>query len=417
MTAAIRPRHNPVDAAPSRRLNRPPRAASVAFILATIGIDALGLGIVIPVVPQLVRVLSGRDISSASIWVGALVATFSVAQFIAAPILGGLSDRFGRRPVLLMSLAGICANYLLLAAAPSLPWLFLGRVLAGATAANVSTANAYIADVTPPERRGQRFGLIGATFGLGFVLGPALGGALGAIALRLPFLAAAILAGCNLLYGAFVLPESLPPERRRPFAWTRANPIGTLGVLASDRACARLALAWSCMWFGLGALQSSFVLSTTLRFGWGAAENGAAMATVGLGQALVQGLLVRQVIRRFGERRTALAGYVFNAAAYLVLAVAWQGWMIFAGLIIQALGAISVPSVRALLSLRAGPERQGEMQGALASLEGLTAIVSPLLAAGLFTLATQPGTLFFPGAPFLLASVVYLLAHALVRAV
>ncbi|MBV9735458.1 MAG: MFS transporter [Acidisphaera sp.] len=409
-------RHNRARATPTHTLTRTPRAASVAFILATIGIDALGIGIVIPVVPQLVRVLSGRDISGASVWVGALVATYAAAQFAAAPVLGGLSDRFGRRPVLLLSLAGVCANYLMLALAPSLAWLFLGRVLAGATAANISTANAYIADVTAPERRGQRFGLIGAMFGLGFVLGPALGGGLGSIALRLPFLAAAGLAGCNLLYGVFVLPESLPPERRRAFAWRRANPVGSLGALAADRAGAHLAVAWSCMWFGLGALQSSFVLSTALRFGWGAAQNGAALATVGIGQALVQGLLVRRVIARLDERRTALAGYLCNALAFLVLAAAWQGWMIYVGLLAQALGAVSIPSVRALLSARAGPERQGEMQGALASIEGLTAIVAPLVAATLFTLATRPGTaLPFPGAPFLLAAGMYLLAHAAVR--
>ena len=394
------------------------RSPSVGFILATLAIDALGFGMIVPIVPDLVRRLSHESASGASIWVGALLAVFSTAQFVAAPILGGLSDRFGRRPVLLISLSGICTNYLLLAWAPSLAWLFVGRLIAGATAANVSAATAYIADVTPPQRRAQRFGLVGATFGLGFVLGPALGGVLGAYGLRLPFLAAAGLAFCNLLYGLAVLPESLPRERRRPFDWRRANPVGSLTVVLSDPAFFRLGLTWCCAWFALGALQSSFVLSNNLRFGWGTRENGFALAAVGVSQAVVQGLLVRRIVPTLGERRAALTGYALAACAYSAFALAPAGWAIYLGVALQSFGAIAGPAVQAMISARAGPDRQGEAQGVLASMQGLTAIISPLVTGWLFGAFTGPGApVHLPGAPFLLAVLTYAVAFEAIRGV
>jgi len=385
------------------------QTASIAFILATLGLDALGFGLVVPIVPELVRKLSGLGASGAASWVGALIATFAAAQFIAAPVLGGLSDRFGRRPVIILSLVGVSANYMLLAFAPSLTWLFLGRLIAGATSANVSAANAYIADVTPPERRAQRFGLVGAAFGAGFVFGPALGGVLGAIDLRLPFLVAAGLALCNAAYGALILPESLAKERQRAFRWAQANPIGSLHTLAADPVVAKLAAAWCLMWFGLGALQSSFVLSTGLRFGWGPRENGYALAAMGVTQALVQGLLVRSVIRRLGERHAAACGFVLAAVAYVLFGVAGAGWVIYVAVVVQACGAVATPAMRSLMSARAGPERQGELQGGLSSVEGLTAIVSPVVAATLFNHLTSNG-LMFAGAPFLLGAGTYALA-------
>jgi DHA1 family tetracycline resistance protein-like MFS transporter len=313
----------------ARRPLVPARAAAVAFILVSLGIDALGIGIVIPILPELVRRLARLPPAAASLQVGLVVAFFAIAQFVASPLLGAASDRFGRRPVMLLSIAGIAANYLLLAWAPSLPWLYLGRVLAGATSANVSTASAYIADVTPPAERARRFGLIGATFSLGFVLGPALGGWLGGIDLRLPFLASAALAGANALYGLLVLPESLPKERRRAFAWRGANPLAALRMLAADALFRRLGLAWACLWFGLGTLQTVFVLYTSARFGWGPPQNGAAMATVGLTGAVVQILLVRRAIARFGERRTTMLGCAASAAAHTAVALAPAGWRSF----------------------------------------------------------------------------------------
>ena len=383
------------------------RQASLVFILLTLGLDALGFGIVVPIVPALVERLTGGNTSHAAQWVGALVATFAAAQFVAAPVLGGLSDRFGRRPVIILSLLGAAANYLLLAWAPSLVWLFVGRLLAGATAASASAANAYIADITPAAQRSARFGLVGATFGAGFVFGPALGGVLGAVDLRLPFLVSAGLAAANACYGLLVLPESLPPAQRRSFSLRQANPIGSIHTLAADRVTAWLAFGWALMWFGLGALQSSFVLSTGLRFGWGPRENGWALATVGVSQALVQGALVRPIIRRVGEQRAALAGFGLAALSYGCFGFAQAGWVIYLAIVLQAFGALSNPSLRGLLSARAGADRQGALQGGLSSVEGLTAIVSPVLASLVFAAAVQLGGPGWSGAPFLLGALTY----------
>ena len=388
------------------------REASLAFILITLFLDALGFGIVVPIVPDLVRELSGGDRSTAAEWVGALVATFAVAQFVSAPVLGGLSDRFGRKPVVILSLAGGAANYLLLAWAPSLAWLFLGRLFAGMTAASASAANAYIADITPPALRSSRFGLVGAMFGAGFVLGPAMGGVLGAIDLRLPFLVAAGLSLANAAYGALILPESLPVERRRRFTWARANPIGSLRTLMADRTTGRLALGWSLMWFGMGALQATFVLSMGLRFGWGPQENGWALAAVGVSQAVVQGLLIRRIIRWLGERRAAFMGFGLAMSAYCVFGFAQAGWLIYVAVLLQAFGAVAGPAMRGLMSARTAPDRQGELQGGLSSVEGLTAIVSPLAAAFVFSTAAQAGGPGWGGAPFLMGAVSYLCAAA-----
>ena len=385
------------------------------FVLIVLGIDAFGIGVVIPVIPELVRRLSHQTISNASIWVSLLVSAYAVAQFLAAPILGGLSDRFGRRPVILGSISGICINYVLLALAPSLGWILVGRVLAGATAANTSASTAYIADVTPPEQRAQRFGLIGATFGLGFVLGPVIGGFVGEYWLRGPFVLSAVMAGLNALYGVFVLPESLPADRRRAFDWRRANPVGSFRVLAGDGFIARLAGAWSGLWFGISTLQSVFVLYTTLRFHWTPAANGAALAFVGLSQALVQGLAIKRVVRWLGEARAALVGCGLDAIAVAIFAFAPAGWVLFPATALQALGSIAPAAIRAMLSARVGPTRQGEIQGALSSVEGLTQIGAPLVAGGLFAWFSGPAAPFhFPGAPWLMAALMYAAALLLV---
>jgi DHA1 family tetracycline resistance protein-like MFS transporter len=386
-------------------------AASVRFILITLVIDALGFGLVVPIVPSLVLKLSGLTVSGASRWVGLLLTVFALMQFVCAPILGGLSDRFGRRPVLLLSLSGICANYLLLAWAPSLSWLFLGRLIAGGTAANASTAMAYIADVTPAARRASQFGLVGAMFGVGFVIGPAVGGLLGSYGLRLPFLVAAGLAGCNVLYGLFVLPESLRPEFRRKFDWRRANPLGSLRVVMANRNLARLGIAWGGIWFALGALQSTFVLANQVRFGWDTQHNGMALAVAGLGSAVVQGLLVRRIVPALGERRSAMIGGVIVACGYLCMALAPFGWVVVAGIVLQSIGAITSPAIQGMVSAAATADRQGETQGALSSVQGLTAIVSPLIASSVFAMFTGPAApLLLPGAPFLVSVLAYGLA-------
>jgi MFS transporter, DHA1 family, tetracycline resistance protein len=383
-------------------------AASVRFVLLTLVIDALGFGLVVPIVPSLVLQLSGMTISSASQWVGLLLTAFALMQFICAPILGALSDRFGRRPVLLISLTGICLNYILLAWAPSLAWLFLGRLIAGGTAASGATATAYIADVTPPAKRAGQFGLVGAMFGVGFIVGPAVGGLLGSYGLRLPFIAAAVLAGCNVLYGLFVLPESLPPERRRPIEWARASPLGSLHVVMASRNLQRLAIAWGCLWFALGALQSTFVLANEVRFGWDTPQNGLALTLAGLGSAVVQGLLVRRIVPFLGERRAAMSGGVVVASGYLCIALAPVGWVVVLGIVLQSVGAIASPAIQGLVSASAAADRQGETQGALSSVQGLTAIVSPLIASFVFSMFTGPAApVLLPGAPFLVSVLAY----------
>ncbi len=384
------------------------RSASVRFVLITLVIDALGFGLVVPIVPSLVLKLSGLAVSDASLWVGGLLTAFALMQFVCAPILGGLSDRYGRRPVLLISLAGIGINYLLLSWAPSMIWLVLGRLIAGATAANASTATAYIADVTPPKERAGQFGLVGAMFGIGFVAGPAIGGALGAYDLRLPFMTAAVLAGCNLLYGILVLPESLPPERRRRFDWRRANPLGSLRVLTADRILWRLAIAYGCNWFALGALQTTFVLANQMRFGWDTRHNGMALALAGLGSAVVQGLLVRRIVPALGERRAALTGAAITAVAYLCMAFAPVGWVVLLGIVLQAVGAITNPAVQGMVSASASADRQGETQGALSSVQGLTAIAAPLIASWVISTFTGPNApILLPGAPFVVSALAF----------
>ena len=387
------------------------RSGSIGFVLATIAIDALGFGIIVPVVPTLVMQLSSLPAAKASLWMGALLAVFSAMQFLFAPLLGALSDRYGRRPVLLLSLAGICANNLLLVWAPTLLWLFVGRLVAGATAANFAAATASIADVSTPSQRAQRFGLIGAMFGLGFVIGPALGGLLGAYGVRVPFMAAAALAGLNLVYGAVMVPETLAPENVRQFHWRAANPLGNLKVVAGDSAYLRLVVAWCCTWFALGALQSSFVLANDMRLGWGVRENGLALASVGVGSALVQGFLTRWIIPKLGERRAALGGYALACMAYILFGLADHAWILFVGIALQSAAAISGPAVQALVSARAGAHEQGTMQGALASFQGLTAIGAPLLAGWAFGTFAGPGAVIqLPGAPFYMAALAYALA-------
>ncbi len=390
--------------------------ASVTFVLVTLGLDALGVGIIAPIVPGLVQQLGHLPPERAAPWIGALIAAYAAVQFFAAPLLGELSDRFGRRPVILASVLGLGCDYVLLALAPNLWWLFAGRLVAGATSANVAAATAYIADVSTEEDRPRLYGLVGATFGMGFVVGPALGGLLGHWGLRLPFILAAGLSFLNVCFGVFVLPESLDPANRRSLTWRRANPFALLATLAHDRALARLALAWSCTWVGLGAVQSSLVLFTGYRFGWGAALNGLVLAGVGLSQAVVEGFLLRHVTGRLGPRLTAVAGYVAGAAGYATLAVAVAAWTVWPAVALIALGGLATPSVRAMVSERGGADTRGEMQGLLTSVEGLTAVVAPLLAAGLFygfTAKVVP--LHFPGAPFILAAACAALACLLLR--
>jgi DHA1 family tetracycline resistance protein-like MFS transporter len=402
----------------NRRLTLQPNHASVAFVLVTLGLDALGVGIIAPIVPGLVRNLAHLPPDRAAPWVGALIAAYAAVQFFAAPLLGALSDRFGRRPVILASVAGLGCDYVLLTFAPNLWWLFAGRLIAGATSANVVAATAYMADVSPQEDRPRLFGLVGATFGAGFVIGPALGGLLGGIGLRLPFMVAAGLSFLNVCFGLFVLPESLPADRRRPVTFARSNPFGLLRGVARDRALIRLAVVWSCTWIGLGAVQSSLVLFTGYRFGWGPFLSGLVLAGVGLSQAVVEGFLLRHVTDRIGAQRTAVLGYASGALGYGALALALAGWTMIPAVALIALGGLATPSVRAMVSGRGSVDNQGEMQGLLSAVEGLTAVFAPLVTAALFygfTAHRLP--LVFPGAPFALAALAAVVAMVLLREV
>ena len=390
---------------PSDQRTAQPRVSFV-FALVAIGLDALGVGIIAPIVPQLVQQLAHLPPNRAAPWVGALIAAYAGMQFLFSPLLGALSDRFGRRPVILGSVAGIGFDYVLLALAPTLPWLFVGRLVAGATSANVAAATAFIADVSTTEERVTRFGLVGAAFGGGFVVGPALGGLLGQWGLRLPFWVAAGLALGNAAYGLFVMPESLSPEKRRPLEWRRINPVTAIGTAWRDPALRRLALAWSCSWIGLGAVQSSLVLFAGYRFGWGAGLSGVLLAGIGLSQAVVEGTLLRNVTNWLGESGTALAGYVAATLGYAVVALAFTGWMMLPAVALLTVGGLAMPSVRAIVSRRGKVDNQGEMQGVLTAVEGVTALVAPLLTAGLFYVFTSPVLpVRFAGAPFALAAV------------
>jgi MFS transporter, DHA1 family, tetracycline resistance protein len=393
------------------------RKPAIMFALIAMALDASSVGLIIPVAPQLVTLLAHHNTQMASRGLSIMMALFAVAQLFAAPILGGLSDRFGRRRVILISFAGMAADFALTALAPTLSWLFIARTIAGLTASSVVTVNAYIADVTPPEQRAQRFGLVGAAMGGAFVLGPAVGGLLGQINVRLPFWVAAGLCGANLVYGLLVLPESLPPERRRAFDWRRANPFASAKLLLSSSDFKRLGTGWFLTWFGMGAFPVAFLLSNTLRFGWNSAQNGVAIAVFGVAQALVQAFVSRRMVAAVGEARTAQIGYACTATSAVILGLATHGWMIWAASAISGFGSLTMPAIRAMVSGRAAANRQGEAQGALSAVEGVAAIVSPLVAGEIFARFSTHNGIYLPGAPFLVTAVVAFTAVWIMRGI
>lgn len=384
---------------------RQPRQASVFFILVTIFLDILGIGLIIPVLPELVGIFTEGDTQTAYLY-GVLVSVYALMQFLFAPVFGALSDRFGRRPIILSSLFGYGLDYLLLAVAPSLAWLVVARIVSGIMGANITTANAYIADVSTDETRGRNFGLIGAAFGLGFVFGPALGGLLGDVNLRLPFYAAAGLVFVNFLYGLFVLPESLPKDKRRAFNIRQANPIGGLGLLGRYPLVAGMAFAF--VFFNLAqlGLQTVWVLYTGYRFGWSAFENGLTLALVGVMTALVQVGLTQRVIRRFGERRTILIGLTVSCVSFVLYGLSSQPWMMLATIVVGSLGGVAFPAIQSFIAGQVRPEEQGATQGALTSLQSLASIVGPVASTAVFGYFTSPDAPFrLPGATFLAGAV------------
>jgi len=384
-------------------------------VLVTVLLDTLGLGLLIPVGPRLVASFLGDDLERSSHWFGILVSLYAVMQFLAAPILGGLSDRFGRRPVILLSLAGAASSYLMSGFAPALWWLFVGRFVAGFTGASFSAANAYVADVTPPDKRAQSFGLVGAVFGLGFILGPALGGALGHVGLRLPYFVGAGLNFVNLLYGFFVLPESLAKENRRPFSFARANPLGAFVAIGKHPVVLGLAGTMMCAYLAQWILQSVWALYTQARYGWTLRDVGISLMVVGLCTAVVQGFLVRAVVPKLGERRAVVVGLLMTITGHTLMGLATQGWMIYAFTVPLSLGGLAGPAVQAIISSKTAASEQGEIQGSLNSLAGIAAIVAPLIGTSLLArFAAEGSHPYVPGAPFFAAACVMAVGLVLV---
>ena len=390
---------------------RPP---ALGFIFITLLIDVIGLGIIIPVVPKLIEELTGEGLSRASEYSGWLTFAYASAQFCCAPVVGGLSDKLGRRPVLLAALLGLGLDYVFLSFAPTLAWVFVGRVIAGITGASFTTATAYIADISTPEKRAQNFGLVGAAFGMGFIIGPAVGGLLAGFGSRVPFMAAAGLSLCNFLYGYFVLPESLPSDKRRPFEWRRANPVASLLRLRQYPAVLGLVAALVLIYLAGSATQSVWTFYTMLKFGWTERLVGISLAVVGLFSGRVQGGLVRVAIPRLGAARAIVIGLVCYTVGFVLFAFASKGWLMLAFLAPYCLGGLAGPALQGTISGQVPANEQGELQGSLTSLISATGVVGPLLMTHLFAFFTRPtAPVQFPGAPFLLGAVLTLISVGL----
>ncbi len=387
------------------------RKPALSFIFITLLIDVIGFGIIIPVIPKLIMELTGGGMSDASVYGGWLMFAFATMQFIFSPILGGLSDQFGRRPVILISLFGFGLDYILVALAPSIGWLFVGRIFAGITGASFTTASAYIADVSTPEKRAQNFGMIGAAFGLGFIIGPVIGGVLGQYGARVPFFAAAGVTLLNWLYGYFVLPESLSKENRRPFDWKRANPIGSLMHLRKYPVISGLVISLVCIYVAAHAVQSTWSYFTMEKLKWDETMVGYSLGVVGILVSLVQGLLIRYTTPLFGPKKSVYFGLALYTLGLILFAFASQSWLMFVFLVPYCLGGVAGPALQALMSNQVPANEQGELQGALTSLISVTSIVGPPLMTGLFAFYTKPTAMvYFPGAPFLAGAIFMLVS-------
>ena len=387
------------------------RKAALGFIFITLLLDVIGFGIIIPVFLKLISELIHGSLSEASVYSGWLMFSFSIAQFLFSPVLGNLSDWYGRRPVLLISLFGFGLDYLFLVFAPSIAWLFVGRIIAGITGASMTTATAYIADISTPEKRAQNFGLVGAAFGLGFIIGPVIGGVLGQFGSRVPFYAAAGLTFLNWLYGYFILPESLAAENRRPFNWKRANPVGSLLQIKKYPVVAGLIGSLVFIYIAAHATQSTWTFFTMEKFNWNEAWVGYSLGFIGLMVALVQGGLIRFINPWLGIKRSILYGLGMYIFSFVLFAFASESWMMFAFTVPYCLGGIAGPAIQGFISGQVPPNEQGELQGALTSLISATSVVGPPLMTNLFAFYTNnKSAVYFPGAPFLLGAVLTLVS-------
>jgi DHA1 family tetracycline resistance protein-like MFS transporter len=392
------------------------KSPAIGFIFITLLIDVMGLGIIIPVMPKLISELVGGSLSDAARYGGWILFSYSFVQFICAPIVGGLSDQFGRRPILLASLLGFALDYMFVAYASSIIWLFAGRIIAGFMGASFTTGAAYIADVSTPEKRAQNFGLIGAAFGLGFIIGPVLGGLLGQYGSRVPFFAAAGLSMLNFIYGYFILPESLKVENRRKFSWSRANPIGALKHLQKYPVISGLIISLALLYVAMHAVQSNWSYYTMEKFQWNEKMIGYSLGAMGLLGAIVQGGLIRLIIPKLGQKRGVYVGLFLYSLGFILFSFARETWMMFAFMVPYILGGIAGPSLQGIISTQVPSNEQGELQGALTSLMSLTSIIGPPLMSNLFyffTTSTAP--VYFPGAPMLIAAVLTLVSAYLAR--
>lgn len=397
----------PVSPASSASASR--RRAAFVFILVTVALDMIAFGIIAPVLPDLVRYFEGGDFARASDMIGYFGLAWAAMQFLFSPLLGAWSDRYGRRPVILLSCLGLGVDYAFMALAPTLSWLFVGRIVSGITTSNISTAFAYITDVTPPENRARQFGFISAAFGLGFVIGPAIGGFLGNTNLRLPFWVAAVLSVVNFFYGLLVLPESLPPERRSKSAWHMANPLGSLALLRSHAELAGLSVVMTLYYLAHQSLPSMWALYTEYRYLWNRRDVGLSLALVGVCAAVVSGALVGPLVKRFGERRSLLAGLLFGILGFAGFGMASRGWEVLAAIPLIALWGIAGPAMQSLMSQRVDSSSQGKLQGAINSIRALTGMIGPIVFTQVFAYAISPqSALRLPGAPYDLAGLLLL---------
>jgi DHA1 family tetracycline resistance protein-like MFS transporter len=364
------------------------RTAAMPFIMVTVLIDMMSIGLIVPVLPALVGGFTGSQADQA-FWYGAVAFAFGLANFFGAPILGALSDRYGRRPVLLLGFCGLALNFFATALATALWMLIAVRMVGGAMQANAAVANAYVADITPPEGRAKRFGMLGAMFGLGFILGPVMGGLLGGIDLHLPFYAAGVLSLINLAYGYFVLPESLPVERRRAFSWRAVSPIASLRALAELKGVGLLVAVLACNFLAQFVLYTCWVLYSSFKFGWGPTENGWSLAAVGVASVLVQGVLLGPLLKRFSPQRLALVGLVSSTLAYACWGAVTQGWMMYVVIFANLLGFTVQASMQSIVSGAADAQQQGQAMGAVSSLSSLMAVVAPVVGAPLLGMVSH----------------------------
>jgi MFS transporter, DHA1 family, tetracycline resistance protein len=395
------------------------RKAAIGFIFITLFVDTMGFGIIIPVLPNLIAQLKGIPVNVASIYGMFLLTVFAVVQFFCAPIIGNLSDRYGRRPILLLSLFGFGMDYIILAVAPSYGWLFVGRVIAGITGASFTTASAYIADLsTDATTRAKNFGMVGAAFGLGFIVGPSLGSLLAIWGVRAPFYGAAVLCLLNCIYGYFILPESLSKENRRPFEWRRANPFGSLQFLIKHPEIGRLSFSFFLIYLAAQSVQSTWSYFTEFRFGWGPGMVGISLTVVGVLIAGVQAGLTRVINPKIGNERSIYLGLCLYTLGLILFSFASQAWMMFVFLVPYCLGGICGPSLQAVISKHVGATQQGELQGALTSLMALTTIIGPLIMNSTFAYFTSnKAPFYFPGIHFLIGAACMLMSVVIAYAV